>query len=107
MFRALSTNQVHDSETQVTDIHGKPRHFWCTAGVAAHDEQGRPNAVVEILRDITERKQNEQARRTLEEQLRQAQKMEAVGPVSYTHLRAHETVLDLVCRLLLEKKKKR
>eukprot|EP00657_Telonema_sp_P-1_P009692 TRINITY_DN3930_c0_g1_i2.p1 TRINITY_DN3930_c0_g1~~TRINITY_DN3930_c0_g1_i2.p1 ORF type:complete len:112 (-),score=56.85 TRINITY_DN3930_c0_g1_i2:54-389(-) len=28
------------------------------------------------------------------------------GPVSYTHLRAHETVLDLVCRLLLEKKKK-
>ena len=25
------------------------------------------------------------------------------GAVSYTHLRAHETVLDLVCRLLLEK----
>eukprot|EP00657_Telonema_sp_P-1_P006873 TRINITY_DN2633_c0_g1_i1.p1 TRINITY_DN2633_c0_g1~~TRINITY_DN2633_c0_g1_i1.p1 ORF type:complete len:134 (-),score=48.96 TRINITY_DN2633_c0_g1_i1:77-478(-) len=30
----------------------------------------------------------------------------ALIPVSYTHLRAHETVLDLVCRLLLEKKKK-
>ena len=29
-----------------------------------------------------------------------------LGAVSYTHLRAHETVLDLVCRLLLEKKKK-
>ena len=28
-------------------------------------------------------------------------------PVSYTHLRAHETVLDLVCRLLLAKKKER
>ena len=27
-----------------------------------------------------------------------------IGAVSYTHLRAHETVLDLVCRLLLEKK---
>ena len=26
----------------------------------------------------------------------------AAGAVSYTHLRAHETVLDLVCRLLLE-----
>src|SRR5665811_548619 len=25
---------------------------------------------------------------------------EAIGAVSYTHLRAHETVLDLVCRLL-------
>eukprot|EP00657_Telonema_sp_P-1_P011575 TRINITY_DN6835_c0_g1_i1.p1 TRINITY_DN6835_c0_g1~~TRINITY_DN6835_c0_g1_i1.p1 ORF type:complete len:112 (+),score=49.58 TRINITY_DN6835_c0_g1_i1:17-352(+) len=29
----------------------------------------------------------------------------AATAVSYTHLRAHETVLDLVCRLLLEKKK--
>src|SRR5678815_2916153 len=27
------------------------------------------------------------------------------GPVSYTHLRAHETPEHLVCRLLLEKKK--
>ena len=28
------------------------------------------------------------------------------APVSYTHLRAHETGRNLVCRLLLEKKKK-
>ena len=27
------------------------------------------------------------------------------APVSYTHLRAHETLMNLVCRLLLEKKK--
>ena len=33
------------------------------------------------------------------------QPLRTVVPVSYTHLRAHETVLDLVCRLLLEKKK--
>ena len=32
--------------------------------------------------------------------------MHQIKSVSYTHLRAHETVLDLVCRLLLEKKKK-
>ena len=38
----------------------------------------------------------------------ESEQWEAVGvlPVSYTHLRAHETVLDLVCRLLLEKKKR-
>ena len=30
----------------------------------------------------------------------------SLGAVSYTHLRAHETREDLVCRLLLEKKKK-
>src|SRR5450756_2359657 len=29
------------------------------------------------------------------------------APVSYTHLRAHETRHDLVCRLLLEKKKQK
>ena len=30
---------------------------------------------------------------------------EHLNPVSYTHLRAHETLRYLVCRLLLEKKK--
>src|SRR5665647_3645124 len=30
---------------------------------------------------------------------------ESIHPVSYTHLRAHETDSYLVCRLLLEKKK--
>ncbi|WP_460413927.1 hypothetical protein, partial [Staphylococcus aureus] len=29
------------------------------------------------------------------------------APVSYTHLRAHETLSDLVCRLLLEKRIKK
>ena len=31
--------------------------------------------------------------------------MDGVTSVSYTHLRAHETGRNLVCRLLLEKKK--
>src|SRR5660397_285405 len=30
-----------------------------------------------------------------------------LDPVSYTHLRAHETKANLVCRLLLEKKKQK
>ena len=34
-----------------------------------------------------------------------AQCVDELSPVSYTHLRAHETRHDLVCRLLLEKKK--
>ena len=43
----------------------------------------------------------------VEEGLNSSYKCEVVivTPVSYTHLRAHETVLDIVCRLLLEKKK--
>ncbi|WDT36827.1 FGGY-family carbohydrate kinase [Streptococcus pneumoniae D39] len=49
------------------------------------------------------------ANRTGKEVLTGSTEGTAVGnivAVSYTHLRAHETVLDLVCRLLLEKKKK-
>ena len=34
-----------------------------------------------------------------------ARLMGFIEAVSYTHLRAHETSLHLVCRLLLEKKK--
>ena len=48
---------------------------------------------------------------TVPEELRRALRDEnvpgALNPVSYTHLRAHETGRNLVCRLLLEKKKQR
>eukprot|EP00658_Telonema_sp_P-2_P073018 TRINITY_DN62084_c0_g1_i1.p1 TRINITY_DN62084_c0_g1~~TRINITY_DN62084_c0_g1_i1.p1 ORF type:complete len:106 (+),score=5.91 TRINITY_DN62084_c0_g1_i1:360-677(+) len=48
--------------------------------------------------------------RSLESPPRHAQQRtppySALIPVSYTHLRAHETPEHLVCRLLLEKKKK-
>ena len=37
----------------------------------------------------------------------EALKNVTIWSVSYTHLRAHETVLDLVCRLLLEKKNRK
>eukprot|EP00831_Metopus_contortus_P040583 TRINITY_DN317_c0_g1_i4.p2 TRINITY_DN317_c0_g1~~TRINITY_DN317_c0_g1_i4.p2 ORF type:complete len:133 (-),score=23.20 TRINITY_DN317_c0_g1_i4:25-423(-) len=40
-------------------------------------------------------------------ELKQQFKVLISDPVSYTHLRAHETSLHLVCRLLLEKKKKK
>ncbi|WP_460413950.1 helix-turn-helix domain-containing protein, partial [Staphylococcus aureus] len=37
-------------------------------------------------------------------ELAKALNVNEAWPVSYTHLRAHETLSDLVCRLLLEKK---
>ena len=42
----------------------------------------------------------------VEDECMLVERLSAAGSVSYTHLRAHETVLDLVCRLLLEKKNK-
>ena len=49
----------------------------------------------------TERETERQRDRETERQ----RDRETDRPVSYTHLRAHETEADLVCRLLLEKKK--
>ena len=40
-------------------------------------------------------------------EVRDIEDADATEAVSYTHLRAHETVLDIVCRLLLDKKKER
>ena len=42
---------------------------------------------------------------TIQEMVNGTYTKKKILAVSYTHLRAHETVLDLVCRLLLEKKK--
>src|SRR5450759_5571160 len=44
------------------------------------------------------------ARRASPWRWRAEQRRRSSGSVSYTHLRAHETRHDLVCRLLLEKK---
>src|SRR5665811_2616663 len=46
----------------------------------------------------------DEAHEALRDLVRARDDAKADLPVSYTHLRAHETVLDLVCRLLLEKK---
>ena len=63
-------------------------------GAIAALRRGRPAILVDYSPKMAD----------LSADLAQAMPALPVGPVSYTHLRAHETVLDLVCRLLLEKK---
>jgi two-component system cell cycle sensor histidine kinase/response regulator CckA len=43
------------------------------------DAQGRPERLIGVVQDITERKQAEEALQVAEEQLRQSQKMDAIG----------------------------
>ena len=58
------------------------------------------------LRDEEKRLLNELEQAKLDWEVKSQSIVHEVTAVSYTHLRAHETVLDLVCRLLLEKKQK-
>ena len=60
--------------------------------------------MLELLEDITEGRGTEETLELLEEVGKAVKITSLCGPVSYTHLRAHETVLDTVCRLLLETK---
>lgn len=54
--------------------------LWTEATMAfLRDRDGKPTGILGVSRNITERKQSEKEKTSLEQQLRQSQKMEAVG----------------------------
>ncbi|MGM0642376.1 MAG: PAS domain S-box protein [Thermodesulfobacteriota bacterium] len=57
--QTFDDGQIHRSEYTRQDSAGNSRTFLCTSTVAQVDEQGVPVLVMEILHDITHRKQNE------------------------------------------------
>jgi len=59
--KCFEDGRVHEFETEIVGANGKnQRTFWCTASVAAWQEDGRPKMVVEFLRNISERKRAEE-----------------------------------------------
>jgi two-component system cell cycle sensor histidine kinase/response regulator CckA len=73
--KCFKDGKSHHHETEVVAEDGSQMTFWCTTSVAALHEDGQPKTVVEVSRDITERK-------SLKAQLFQAQKMEAIGTLA-------------------------
>ena len=67
--QCFEDGKVHEFETVITPTDGDRINFWCTASVAARDEDGRPRMVVEFLRDITDRKQVQREIETLKQQI--------------------------------------
>ena len=65
-LQAFQDGNIHQYETQITDKEGISRYIHCIANVALRDEDGNPTGVLEICRDITERKQTEEALRISE-----------------------------------------
>ena len=122
----ISTNQ-RDSAAAMDNRLADLNHRF--SNMAVENEQKLENIRNTMERKITDltsdnNKQLEQMRQTVDEKLQKtledrigqsfklvSERLEQVykglGAVSYTHLRAHETGRNLVCRLLLEKKKKK
>ncbi|HEV7574854.1 MAG TPA: ATP-binding protein [Caldimonas sp.] len=57
-------------------------HWYRQRGVAIRDERGRPCRMAGSVENIDERKRSERERQRLEGQLRQAQKLEAIGTLA-------------------------
>jgi PAS domain S-box-containing protein len=84
---AFSRTVAAQSEQENGDINVEYRIYWPdgstrwihVCGSMIRDASGKPMRLTGVVMDITDRKRAEQAMRSLEEQFRQAQKMEAVG----------------------------
>ena len=62
--------------------HGGAWHWYRQRGIAVRDAAGRPTRMAGSIEDITERKNADLERDRLENQLRQAQKLEAIGTLA-------------------------
>jgi len=67
---------------QQGEVQSPDGRYWFLRGYPVLNDNGEVIALVEFGRDITEQKHGERERERLEDQLRQAQKMEAVGQLA-------------------------
>ena len=67
--QCFEDGEIHQFETKAIGTDGINKFFWCTASVAARDEDGRPQMVVESLRDIADRKKAQKEIETLKHQI--------------------------------------
>ncbi len=79
--QALEERTVYKDEFRITQPGGDVRWVSCL-GQANYDADGKPLRLIGNIKDITERKQAETERAQIEAQLRQAQKMEALGTLA-------------------------
>jgi PAS domain S-box-containing protein len=67
-LKAFQDGKIHEHDTQIISKDGGIVYFHCTANVALRDEKGKPLGVLEISRDITERRRAKEELRRAKEQ---------------------------------------
>lgn len=77
---AIDTGKSYDLELPI--ITAKGNHGWVQTQGFAEMQNGKPVRLYGTFQDITERKQAEAARSVLESQLRQSQKLQAIGTLA-------------------------
>ena len=65
-LEAFNDGKTHQHDITITDCQGIRRFFECSVNVALRDDSGKPVAVLEISRDITDRRKAEEGLRKSE-----------------------------------------
>jgi len=58
--KTFEDGKIYQNECERVGKEGNRQSCWCISNVATEDEKGQPSLVLEISRDITERKKNEE-----------------------------------------------
>ncbi|TXT53202.1 MAG: hypothetical protein BAJALOKI1v1_2610001 [Promethearchaeota archaeon] len=68
--KTFQDESVHNAESKVITKEGEELIFWCTSSVSSRDAVGKPTKVIEVSRNITERKQIEEKLKVSEKKYR-------------------------------------